>query len=253
MLPCRSQLHGLAVLSILQLLSAQIGIAGAQGKGEVGAKGQKPPARGGRPQIVEATRNDVQVQTIEEAPSCPRKIGRGDTVMIEHKGFIEAVPDGFPDPDRWVGKQIDGNPDGEGLRIAVRSGHIIRGMDAAIDGMCEGETVSVVIPPQFAYDDPSMPFKWNQPGADQKGRPAPPGSTVRYEIKVTKVESWAPATDTAGGATASKMSSSLQLLLLMFGVFFIFAVLLMLVMRTTQKSSSTGKQKKSKEDKKKKR
>ena len=38
----------------------------------------------------------------------------------------------------------------------IRPGEVIRGMLHAVEGMCVGEELSVVVPPHMAYDDPSL-------------------------------------------------------------------------------------------------
>merc|ERR1711879_145958 len=68
---------------------------------------------------------------------------------------------------------------GEPLTFELGAGMLLRGMELAIEGMCVGQGISVVIPPHLAYDDPSKKFNFK----DGK-RPCPKGAHVRYEIEL---------------------------------------------------------------------
>lgn len=181
-----------AIALAAAVLVASIPGAAAQRRGEV-----KPPPRqgGGRraapaakspggdsPKEVEEARADLEIEWLVKVPHCSQRAQAGDQVAIAHKGYVYEVAQG-QDARVWNGKQIDANPEGEFLNFTLRSRQILRGMDLAIEGMCEGEKIAVVIPPHLAYDDPTM-FVWS---GDRK-RPAPPGSFVRYEISLVMLK-----------------------------------------------------------------
>jgi len=98
---------------------------------------------------------------------CAEKVAFGDKVSIEHQGFVGAT-------------QFDGNPNGEPLVFMLGAGNILAGMERAISGGCPGDELSVEIPPELAFDDPSKQF------GDRK--PVPDGSTVTYHIRILGVE-----------------------------------------------------------------
>jgi len=167
---------------------------------------------------------------------CTARATPGSIASILHKGFIHRVPKNA-DPG-WNGKQIDANNEGEPLKFMVKQKQILRGMDIAIDGMCVGEKVTVIIPPKLAFDDSEMDFKW------QNGRrPAPEGATLRYEIELVAVE--------AGRANMKSSeprpgSSNTQLLVALGVLFVIIFGLVFGVLRTSQSKSKgkPGKEKK---------
>jgi len=160
--------------------------AEGQKRGEI-----KPPSSGGGRQVkppssdaanpIRGRREDLDIERVKEPEGgCGPRARPGDTVSVMHKGFLHDVPEG---EDRGnIGKQFDGNIQGEPLKFKLRTTSIIVGMDLAIEGMCVGETIRVVIPPLMAFDNPN--FKWSP----DKPRPVPPGSQVRYEITLEGLE-----------------------------------------------------------------
>lgn len=127
----------------------------------------------------EALRSELEIEYLARGFHCPRPAAPGSDISIVHKGFIHQVKKG--EVESWVGKQIDGSIPGQPLNFTVRSQHVLRGMDYAVEGLCIGDRISVVMPPHLAFDDPLVEFEWERQGEQ---RPAPQGSTVRYEITV---------------------------------------------------------------------
>merc|ERR1712150_348872 len=93
-------------------------------------------------------------------------------------------------PQYVAGKQIDANPN-EPLKFKLRQRQILRGMDIAIEGMCVGDKISVIIPPHLGFDDPAMSFR---SGGGYQNIPAPVGASLKYEIELVALE---------GGASTS--------------------------------------------------
>lgn len=164
----------------------------AQGRGEVkpptkGGNRHKPPARPPNTgKLVVEDKDavkDLEIEYLEKVGEpCAERAVPGSFVSILHKGFVHKVAAG--EDSSLVGRQIDGNPNSEPLNFTLRTRQIMRGMDLAIEGMCVGEKIAVVIPPHLAYDDPVL-FNWES----ANGRPAPAGTTVRYEITLTASKS----------------------------------------------------------------
>ena len=64
----------------------------------------------------------ISVKVLDAAPEdCSVKAQNGDTVWINHKGF-------------HLGQQIDMNPEGEPLKVALGKNRILRGMPLASSG-----------------------------------------------------------------------------------------------------------------------
>ncbi len=63
----------------------------------------------------------------------------GDTVLVHYTGSFDD------------GAEFDSSLDGEPLEFTVGQGEVIPGFDNAVDGLDEGETRTVSIPPDEAY------------------------------------------------------------------------------------------------------
>lgn len=126
-----------------------------------------------------AVKPEMRVQVMSAAEPCNAlRVQKGDTVHITHVGFLEET-DGKH-------RQIDSNcapgaEECEPLAFTVGERLIIRGMERAVVGVCEGETVEAHIPPHLAYDDPARTIP-----ADT--RPVPENSWVIYRITVEHIE-----------------------------------------------------------------
>ena len=124
-----------------------------------------------------AAKPEMRVQTVSAVEPCNSlRVQKGDTVHITHTGFLEES-DGMQ-------RQIDSNcaPDAEEctpLAFTVGARLIIRGMERAVVGVCEGETVEAHIPPHLAYDDPSRTIP-------AETRPVPENTWVIYRITVVR-------------------------------------------------------------------
>ncbi|CAK0814055.1 unnamed protein product [Prorocentrum cordatum] len=129
---------------------------------------------------VYGTKADLEITYIEKKPSCTKRAVPGSLAGIEHKGFVHANPE---DPTQ-NGRQIDANKMGELLNVTVRAGQILDGMDLALEGMCVGEKLSVVMPPVLAFDKPGSMV----PAPDGKNPIVPRGTSLRYEISLVTLE-----------------------------------------------------------------
>lgn len=155
-------------------------------------KEAKPPSRARRVSSIktemeaEMVREQLDIDWIEQVDDedCKIRAVPGRQVSIFHKGYVHEVrrPE---DAELWNGKQVDGNREGEPLNFTLRANHVLRGLDYAIEGMCVGDRIMVVIPPHLAFDDPNLMFKWEDADVE---RPAPVGSFMRYEIELLAVQ-----------------------------------------------------------------
>ena len=67
----------------------------------------------------------------------------------------------------------------EPLKFLLGGGNILAGMEKAMLGTCEGDEISVNIPPELAFDDPTKNFA---------SKPVPDGTWVTYNMKVVGIE-----------------------------------------------------------------
>lgn len=172
---------------LLLLVVVNIMLVGCSKRGEI-----KPPKGGPRRKVsldqemeTEAIRAMLTIEHIKQAhgEDCRIRAKAGSHVSVEHRGYIHSVAE--PKDARLVGKQFDSNIEGETLNFTLRSKHVIRGLDYAIEGLCIGDRIEVVIPPQLAFDDPALLFAWDE--EDGRPRPAPPGTSVKYEVHVVDI------------------------------------------------------------------
>mmetsp|Transcript_31538 Transcript_31538/g.67723 ORF Transcript_31538/g.67723 Transcript_31538/m.67723 type:complete len:220 (+) Transcript_31538:70-729(+) len=178
----------------------------AEKRGEI-----RPPSGGGGRGRSSVGRDSLSITTLEEAGSCQQQARTGDIVSFEHSGFVHEAPGQLA--EQWNGRQIDQSPQNEPLKVKVGQRNLIRGMDLSLEGLCVGQKISVIIPPQLAFDDPEMKFDWNK-----KERPCPQGSSVRYDIKVLTIHS-------QGGASFDK--TTLFAVVVIIAIFATIGVVLM--------------------------
>jgi len=133
---------------------------------------------------------DLQIELLETAngsKDCKEKnrAKLGNRVLVDHVGFVHEVPNATEQAAAdWRGRAVSKNDEGKPVQFLLRPGDIIRGLLFAIEGMCVGEKISVIVPPLMAYDDPTMLFNWQ---LANRSRPAPEGSFIRFEVKLLKV------------------------------------------------------------------
>ena len=126
-----------------------------------------------------AVKPEMHIAVVESLDPCRGlRVKKGDTVHITHTGYLE--------DESGSRRQIDSNcpPDAaacEPLAFEVGAKRILRGMERAVVGICEGETIEAEIPPHLAYDDPARMI-------EPEKRPVPEGSWVIYDIKIERIE-----------------------------------------------------------------
>eukprot|EP01065_Artemidia_motanka_P014901 TRINITY_DN18764_c0_g1_i1.p2 TRINITY_DN18764_c0_g1~~TRINITY_DN18764_c0_g1_i1.p2 ORF type:complete len:236 (+),score=85.73 TRINITY_DN18764_c0_g1_i1:84-710(+) len=112
----------------------------------------------------------MYVRVTQEPSDCVYRAAEGDTVSILHKGYISGGPQD--------GAQMDSNIGDDPLPVKIGKRNVLKGMEIAMEGMCEGETREVTIPPHLAFDEPGK----------FKKKPVPSGTTVRYEIYAQSIK-----------------------------------------------------------------
>lgn len=134
-----------------------------------------------------AAKPEMRVQVVSAVDPCRGlRVRKGDTVHITHQGFLEEDDGKLGDAAVVTRRQIDSNcapgvENCEPLAFTVGAKLIIRGMERAVVGVCQGETIEAHIPPHLAYDDPARTIP-----ADT--RPVPENAWVVYRITVERIE-----------------------------------------------------------------
>ncbi|KAF2203060.1 hypothetical protein GQ43DRAFT_447702 [Delitschia confertaspora ATCC 74209] len=105
----------------------------------------------------------LQIEVTKEV-ECTRKSELGDTISVHYKGTLQD------------GTVFDASrPRGDPFRFTLGAGHVIRGWDEGLLGMCIGEGRKLTIPPSMAY------------GNQDKG-PIPGGSTLIFETELIGID-----------------------------------------------------------------
>eukprot|EP00756_Hemistasia_phaeocysticola_P067410 Hpha_TRINITY_DN9949_c0_g1::TRINITY_DN9949_c0_g1_i1::g.140328::m.140328 len=154
------------------LCAAMLGVAAEETVEATGPKGtviEKYPNGEELPQ-------DLFVMRTREGEEGCVGVRNGDRVGISHQGYVAGGPQD--------GRLMDQNPQGEWLYIDVGKGLVLKGMELAMLGMCEGEQREVIMHPRLAFDAPN--FK-----SSSAKTPVGPGTSVRYVINVETIQ---PAT-----------------------------------------------------------
>ena len=69
-------------------------------------------------------------------------------------------------------EQFDGSGD-KPLKVTLGENRIIKGMERGMLGQCQGEQRNILIPPQLAFDDPTVRFN---------SKPVPDGTMILYQV-----------------------------------------------------------------------
>lgn len=106
--------------------------------------------------------NVLQPKIIKEGTGKTAK--EGNNVSVLYKGSL---------PDGTV-FDASANHDNQTLDFTLGGGQIIKGFEAAVIGMKEGEIKQVTLPPELAY-------------GDKANGPIPANSTLIFEIELVKI------------------------------------------------------------------
>ena len=100
-----------------------------------------------------------------------RDVEEGDGEEAEHGHSVQVHYTGaLPD-----GSVFDSSPEGNPFTFTLGAGEVIPGWDEGVQGMREGGTRLLVIPPHLAY------------GEAGAGEAIPPGSTLVFEVELLEV------------------------------------------------------------------
>ena len=91
----------------------------------------------------------------------------GSTVSVHYTGWLYV--------SGTKGRKFDSSKDrGDPFRFALGAGQVIRGWDEGVQGMAEGGTRVLIIPPDLGY------------GARGAGGVIPPNATLMFEVDLLK-------------------------------------------------------------------
>ncbi|ORZ33892.1 hypothetical protein BCR44DRAFT_35563 [Catenaria anguillulae PL171] len=96
---------------------------------------------------------------------CTQKTKNGDTVYMHYRGTLFSDGSEF-DSSYKRGTEFD---------FTLGAGHVIKGWDQGLLGMCPGEKRKLVIPPELGY------------GERGAGASIPPGATLVFEVELVRI------------------------------------------------------------------
>ncbi len=124
----------------------------------------------------EAAPEGFKIEKVVEVTCDPEKQAKaGSYVSVSYKGAI--APTSATGKVGHVFDSSEGRPD---FTFALGEGYVIKGWDAGLEGMCEGESRILTIPPEWGY------------GSEGAGGDIPGGATLRFEVTLKKVEKTPP-------------------------------------------------------------
>ncbi|RWS00897.1 peptidyl-prolyl cis-trans isomerase FKBP2-like protein [Dinothrombium tinctorium] len=115
---------------------------------------------------------DLKIETVSKPVNCEREAKRGDMLTMHYKGTL------------LDGKEFDSSYSRhEPFKFQLGVGHVIKGWDVGLIGICKGEKRRLTIPPKLGYGDKGA------------GEQIPPGSTLVFEVECVNIEDGANPTN----------------------------------------------------------
>ncbi|XP_040601588.1 peptidyl-prolyl cis-trans isomerase FKBP7 isoform X1 [Mesocricetus auratus] len=122
-------------------------------------------------QTKEESPEEVKIEVLHRPENCSKTSRKGDLLNAHYDGYLAKDGSKF----YCSRTQDEGHPKWFVLGV----GHVIKGLDIGMMGMCPGEKRKVIIPPSFAYGKEGY-----EPLA--KGK-IPPNATLMFEIELYAV------------------------------------------------------------------
>ncbi|RWS31450.1 peptidyl-prolyl cis-trans isomerase FKBP2-like protein [Leptotrombidium deliense] len=115
---------------------------------------------------------DLKIETLSKPDSCDRQAKRGDMLTMHYRGTL------------LNGKEFDSSHSRkEPFKFQLGVGHVIKGWDLGLIGMCVKEKRKLTIPPNLGY------------GKTGAGEQIPPDSTLVFEVECINIEDGANPTN----------------------------------------------------------
>ncbi|XP_041374470.1 FK506-binding protein 2-like isoform X2 [Gigantopelta aegis] len=113
---------------------------------------------------------EVKIEHLKKVDNCDRQVKKLDKLKMHYTGTLEKDGSKFD-------SSLDRN---EAFEFQIGVGHVIKGWDEGLIGMCIGEKRKLTIPPDMGYGDQ---------GAGEK---IPPGATLVFEVELLSIEDGDP-------------------------------------------------------------
>jgi len=105
----------------------------------------------------------VIVETLKAAPKGADCAYKGDSVTVHYTGRLKSADGKVFDSSRTSGSPFD---------FVLGNAQVIAGWEVGVEGMCVGETRTIVAPPSMAYGDRGF------------GNVIPPKATLFFEVEL---------------------------------------------------------------------
>lgn len=157
----------------------------------------------------------VIVEILKKAPKGAECAYKGDSVTVHYTGRLKSAEGKVFDSSRTSGNPFD---------FVLGNGQVIAGWEVGVEGMCVGETRSIVTPPSMAYGDRGL------------GTVIPAKATLFFEVELLALQ--------AGSAHPRSISMQQVLILLpLIGVIALFSYIGFKILKTPDQGKVQKKKK----------
>lgn len=114
----------------------------------------------------------LQKETKFKPATCDKKAAPGDTLKVHYSLWIHPTSMSG-DKGKFVESSRDDN---DPMEFVLGAGRVIPGWDQGLEGVCEGEKIEIIAPPEFAYQEKGS------------GEKIPPMATLHFEVELVEVK-----------------------------------------------------------------
>ncbi|KAH9935732.1 uncharacterized protein B0H18DRAFT_977054 [Fomitopsis serialis] len=110
--------------------------------------------------------SDLEIQTTLMPPDCPVKATNGDILKVHYTGKLLSN-----------GNKFDSSYDRKKpFSVTLGRGQVIKGWERGLQGMCEGERRTLIIPAHLAYGNRAM------------GAAIPANSALEFDVELIELD-----------------------------------------------------------------
>lgn len=115
----------------------------------------------------------LRIGILQKVANCERKTQAGDVIHVHYTGRLKESGQVF---DSSLNRGIP-------FEFPLGKGHVIKGWDQGMLGMCVGEKRKLTIPPELGY------------GSQGAGGVIPPGATLVFTTELIAIDGYEPPAD----------------------------------------------------------